>query len=268
MSEDDRHDREEEQPPPPEWQGDRSGHQPTADGHPDGRRGRTEAGRDRGDRRGPDGEQGVDEQERDPYSDRRQGEPPGGEDDGSTFGSDRGGGGSDRSILRDALWVAAALAVAGLVLGLLPLTYGAIGEEPIVREAGEEPSEEISEEEQNEQAAQFNNQIVRLIVTIGPYLAVSLGLVVGFVVGTAGHASGRDAALVAGAGAFVGTVLFLLLSAGIAIEQWQTLEDGGGFLGAERSLAYGTALGNALAIAAPTALGAAAASSAGDRIAP
>lgn len=166
-------------------------------------------------------------------------------------------------------WIALALAVAGIAVGLIPATYGAVGEDPLeVADQSDQSdeTEELSEQEQAEQDAEFTNTTIQIITQIAPYLAVFLGPVAGLAVGVAGRGPETELAASAAAGTFFGVALFSVLSSGVAVSQWTTVEGATFVAGEEMTLNYQTAIRNGLALGVAGAVGAVGTAYAGTRI--
>ena len=202
----------------------------------------------------------------------------------------RGGGGDDdgidtSTITNLAVWIAVAMAAAGLAFGLMPLAYGSFGSGDVTEtvpldERGEpidqgepEPDRDLSPEEQaqqNEQdereQKQFQNEIIEFITIFSPFLVVLLGGAAGLTAGIFGSVSREELAAGVGVGVLAGVVLFMLLSNAVATFQWQTMLDPEyvSAIDSDLSLSYGTLIINSIAIGITTAICAALAAVGGD----
>jgi hypothetical protein len=165
---------------------------------------------------------------------------------------------------RRILYVTVMFAVAGLAFGLLPTLYGGQGDTPIqVGEQADTPTP--SAEQQQQQQNQFKNQVVRFVVTFGPYFPVLMGAIVGLIAGVSFSGSRQDVLVSVAAGAFVGTILFLLLSGLLAVQQAAVSENSFQF-SEPVSLKFGTQLLNGVFVGIPAAIGAAGGAYAGDEL--
>jgi len=171
------------------------------------------------------------------------------------------------------LWIAVAMAAAGLAFGLMPTLYGSFGDgdvtetiqldedgEPIEEDEdlSEEEEKELAEEEEIEQA-HFNNDLIETLIFFSPYLVVLFGAAAGLAAGILGSKGEKDLAVGVAAGVLVGTILFMVLSNAIAIQQWSTVVDlehlsDTRAIDTDLSLSYGTVLTNSIALGISTAV--------------
>ncbi|MCT9095776.1 hypothetical protein [Haloarchaeobius sp. HME9146] len=119
-------------------------------------------------------------------------------------------------LLRQLAVVAGLLTVGGVVFGLVPVLYGEFGNHLFLY-----PSEF---------GPQLRQNLTALIVfNYAPYLAPALACVVGVALGARTAANHRTVAVSAVTGAFVGCLLFVLVSSALAHSQFGIVENFIGF---------------------------------------
>lgn len=149
---------------------------------------------------------------------------------------------------RQIAWIALALALGGLALGLVPMTLGSFGEQQIDTPGSND--QDLSDEQKTIRDAQQKNQVIQYVVTFGPFIGIALGVGLGLVVGVAGEGSPDERALAVAIGSFLGVALFVFLSAALAMQQWWAVEGAFG----QRWLQWDSAIWNAVLYAAPAGL--------------
>ncbi|MCT9095774.1 hypothetical protein [Haloarchaeobius sp. HME9146] len=124
---------------------------------------------------------------------------------------------TDRTLLRQFGVVALTLLTAGLAFGLIPMLFGQYGDHNLLQLAGGPGAEQTAQTNQN--------NIGRLVYIFAPILAPMLATVVTFVSSAVQDGRRRTVVPAAMAGAFVGCLLFLLVSTWLPHTQFAVVEN-------------------------------------------
>ncbi|MCT9095775.1 hypothetical protein [Haloarchaeobius sp. HME9146] len=126
---------------------------------------------------------------------------------------------TDEVVVRQFAGVTLALVTAGIAFGLVPVLYGGFSDPNILNQ----PSRFAATTQQHQ------NGVSRNIYDFGPYLAPLLAAAVAFIAGSRREGPWRKVLPFAAAGAFVGCLLFVLVSTGIGHTQLAVTEGSWGF---------------------------------------
>ncbi|WP_439025513.1 hypothetical protein [Haloarchaeobius sp. DT45] len=126
---------------------------------------------------------------------------------------------ADDVVVRQFAGVTLALVTAGIAFGLVPVLYGGFSDPNVL----DSPSRFA------ETTQQHQNGVSRSIYGIGPYLAPLVAAAVAFISGSRREGPWRTVLPAAVTGAFVGCLLFVLVSTGISHTQLAVAEGSWGF---------------------------------------
>lgn len=157
------------------------------------------------------------------------------------------GGGTDT--IANAAKVAAAIAVVGIVIGLIPITFGIVADYQVLygtedtiddfENRYEDVPDDQREQQQEEEAAQKRQSIVRSIaggsnteypgyfgLGVGPISGILLSGIAGAIVATQLSGGTREVLIIASVGALVGAFLFVFLATFLATLGWESTAEG------------------------------------------